>query len=284
MSSSGWYWRLQRWQWLAAGRAMPRRRALALASWWLPCVIAPLALLLSGANASAAGADFLLSLDVPLTLALAGLTVRDTLGAAAKAGREDWLWPRSFRPAQLRWLSRLRWLIVGRWPAGLGIAAALLAAGAGARRDFPAELLLMALLALLSGASLAWALPRASAQPRRLAAPRRARGLPALSWVALHEARERFVPRRAAVFAIPALLAAPAGASAGDAARMLLLWLPLVFIVLVCREAASADHAVQRWLQAPRGLRLRLRWWVWRHVTLGVAAILALCIPLMRSL
>jgi hypothetical protein len=283
MSSSGWYWRLQLWQWLAAARAGPVRTAVALTTWWLPCVLAPLVLLLSDAKASAAGAEFLLSLDVPLTLVLAGLTVRDTLAAAARAGREDWLWPRSFRPARLRWLSRLRWLVVGRWPAGLGIAATLLAAGAGARREFPAELLLMSLLALLSGASLAWALPRTAAQSRcRTASPRRARGLSALSWVALHEARERFAPRGVAVFAIPALLAAPAGASASVATRMLCLWLPLVFIVLVCREAASADHAVRRWLQPPRSLRLRLSWWIWRHVTLGIAAILALCIPWMR--
>jgi hypothetical protein len=272
MQTTFWWYRLHFWQWIQAGRARPLDRAVALLAWWLPCVIAPLVLILAGTPYSSAVLNFLLSLDVPLTLLLAGATAMDALGVESRAGSADWLWPRESRPAQLRWMSLQRWLIVVRWPAGLAIAASVLASGAASQGSL-SEMLLMALLGFVCGSSFAWAMQRPAPSQQLPAGIYRLQGVSALSWVAIRDARDRFDLRRAMVLAVPALLAAPLGAPAGMVARMLALWLPLLFVLIVCREAAQVHGVLRRWLGVTLQSKLWLIYWVWRFVALGIAAI-----------
>jgi hypothetical protein len=272
MQTTFWWYRLHFWQWMQAGRVRPLDRAVALLAWWLPCIIAPLVLILASTSYSSAVLNFLLSLDVPLTLVLAGATAVDALGVESRAGSEDWLWPREFRPALLRWMSLQRWLLVVRWPAGLVIAATVLASGAASPGAYT-EMLLMALLGLVCGSSFAWAMQRPAPSQQRPAGIYRLQGVPALSWVAIRDARDRFDLRRAMVLAVPALLAAPLGAPAGMVARMLALWLPLLFVLIVCREAAQVHGVLRRWLGVTIHSKLWLTYWVWRFVAMGIAAL-----------
>jgi hypothetical protein len=268
-----WWYRLHFWQWNQAGRARPLGRAVALLAWWLPCVIAPLVFMLAGTPYSSAVLNFLLSLDVPLTLVLAGATALDALGVESRAGSEDWLWPRDSRPVQLRWMSLQRWLFVVRWPAGLAIAASVLSSGNSSPPESLAEMLLMALLGFVCGSCFAWAMQRPAPSQQQPAGIHRLHGVHALSWVAIRDARDRFDLRRAMVLAVPALLAAPLGAPAGLVAKMLALWLPLLFVLIVCREAAQVHGVLRRWLGVTLQSKLWLSYWVWRLVALGVAAI-----------
>jgi hypothetical protein len=276
-SPGWWWWRLQILQWINSGRLTPTRRITALLGWWLPVVIMPLALLIAGAELSTAGLEFLLSLDVPLTLVISAVTALEALRIDARSTRDDWLWPRAFRPMQVRWLARLRWLLVARWPAGLTLAAALLSVGANAPSAQFSELLLMAMLGLAVGSCFAWTMQRQSASPaHRPVHPRRTRGMASLSWVAWHETRERFSLQRVTVLAIPALLAAPLGAMFSDAAKPLLIWLPLLFCVALCQSAMSTQITLQQWLQATGQNRLHLIWWIWRYLALGIFMIAGL--------
>jgi hypothetical protein len=272
-----WWWvRMQFQQWMQSGAAAPARRTVAMLAWWLPWVAIPLLMSLSGHAAADFTFDFLLSLDVPLALALSAATVLDAMNIESHAAADDWLWPHAFRPVRLRWLSRLRWLRLARWPAGLAIAALLLQFSAAVEPQALIELLLMALLGLACGACFAWVLRKPDPSVNRNdVRPRHTRGLAALSWVALHESRDRFNLRRASVFAVPVLLAAPVGALAGDVAKALALWLPLLFAATVCQQAVRCHQWMATWLRTARTQWL-LAWWVWRHVMLGIAAIAAL--------
>lgn len=268
----GWWWRLQLLQWMHTARERPLRRVATLLAWWLPWVLIPMALILSGTAAAEAGFSFLLSLDVPLTLMLAAATVLETLGIATRARAEEWLWPPAFRPASLRWISSLRWLPAVRWPAGLAIAGLLLAHSAHAEADAVTELMLMAFFGIAAGVLLVWTLRTRSATTSRASAgflP--GRGMGTLSWVAFNEARAHFDLRRTLLLAIPAMLAAPMGALASDAARMVAVWLPLLFVVIVGREASRIQHSLQRWLRATSRVQLQLIWAVWRYIAVGVA-------------
>jgi hypothetical protein len=275
--ATAWWWRLQVLRWMHSGDTRPLHRVATLLAWWLPCVLIPLAARLAGSKSSAAGLDFLLSLDVPLVLVVATLTALDAFRADSLASAEDWLWPRAFRPSRLRWLSRLRWSLIMRWPAGLAMAGVVLASGASAAPEQLAELLMMALLGLVPGSLFAWAIRRSSSSvENRPGALRRARGMNALSWVALRETRERFHLRRMMILSIPVLLAAPMGALATDVMQLLALWIPLLFLATVCRETTRTQDSMQRWLRASGRMQLRLAWWAWRHIVLGVAAAVAL--------
>jgi hypothetical protein len=275
MHTTLWWYRLHFWQWIQAGRANPMRWAVALLAWWLPCVIAPLILLLAGPAISLAALNFLLSLDVPLTLMLAGATTLDALGVESRAASEDWIWPRAFRQVHLRWMSRQRWLYVVRWPAGLVIAASLLASGAASSPESLSELRMMALLGLVCGSAFAWAMQRPATPKQRPAKIHRLHGVAALSWIALRDARERFDLRRAALLAVPALLAAPLGAPAGEVVKMLALWLPFLFVLIVMREATHVHGALRRWLSGTLKSGMWLTWWVWRYIVLAVAVLVS---------
>ncbi len=75
------------------------------------------------------------------------------------------------------------------------------------------------------------------------------------------------------LLAVPALLAAPLGAPAGLVAKMLALWLPLLFVLIICREAVQVHGVLRSWLGVTRQSKLWLTYWVWRLVALGIAAI-----------
>lgn len=277
MDAIFWWYKLQFWQWIQAGRVRPFRQVMAVLIWWLPCVIAPLFLVSAGGPWSLNALDFLLSLDVPLTLALAGATAVDALAVEARAGDEDWIWPREFISPKLRWISRQRWLFVARWPAGFAIAASLLASNTSLPPGSLAETLVMALLGFVGGSSFAWAMQkRADPSPLHLPKAARLQGVAAISWLAIRDARERFDLRRASLLAIPALLAAPLGAPAGEVVKMLALWLPFLFVLIVLREATQVHAALRRWLSRTLRSRLWLTYWVWRYIVLGVAALVTL--------
>jgi hypothetical protein len=273
----GWWWRLQLLQWVHAAKAQPLRRTTTLLAWWLPWVLIPVALNIAGPSSAEAGLSFLLSLDVPLTLMLAAATVLETLGIESRARAEGWLWPPAFRPAGLRWISRLRWLLAARWPAGLALAGLLLACGTHAEPDAIAELMLMALFGIAAGAILVWTLrTRSTAAKRTSAGFLPGRGMSTLSWVAFNEARTHFDLRRGLLLAIPCLLAVPLGALASDAARMLAVWLPMLFVLIACREAGRIQQSLRQWLRATPRMQLRLVWSVWRFIALGIAVTAAL--------
>jgi hypothetical protein len=275
--SPSWWWpRLQLQQWMQSGAASPYRRTVALSTWWLPCVFVPLVASLTGRDAANLTLDFILSLDVPLALALATATALDARHVESHVSDDEWLWPRAFQPARMRWLSRLHWLRMARWPVGLVLATLLLQVRAATDTQAVAELLLMALLGFACGSCFAWVLhtPQRTIN-RKATRPRATRGFAALSWVALHESRDRFNLRRANVLAVPVLLAAPAGVLAGDVAKALALWLPLLFAVTACQEAVRCHQWLTTWLRTAR-TQWMLAWWVWRYVLLGLITLSAL--------
>ena len=275
MRSSGWWWRLQYARWLDGFRQQPLRRGLVWALWLGAFVLTPL---LGGSDAVRAGATLkqLLSFDVPLTLALAAGVFVDALAVRARAGAEDWLWHRDHRPAAVRRLARLRWLLVLRWPVGLWLAIAWLA-GRSAPMPQLAELLVMPALALIVGLVFIWALRSSVAvgNPPADTRPRRVQGLAALAWAPLHETRAQLHPRFVVRLAIPVLLAAPAGAMVDQVLGMLVLVFPLFLVALLAQQAGQVSRGTARWLDAGVRLRWRIFWSSWRYVLLLISAIFA---------
>jgi hypothetical protein len=276
MHAIHWWSRLQFLKWADAWKRRPAPRAAAWLLWWAPCVLLPATLAPQGRGAHFASA-WLLSIDVPLALLLAGCVTLDSSSMAAQPAPQQWLWPRGFDPALVRWMARLRWLHVLRWPAGLVIAALLLrtSAAVGAEHD---ELFLIALLAGLLGLATTWVLVHNRARGVIISRPRRAVGMAALSWSALHDLREHFDLRRVMVLSIPVLLSAPMGALASEVAGMLAWYLPTVFIALLCRESTRVQSVIRRWLPTGKVPPLRLTYWIWRHVALGITALCGLAL------
>lgn len=272
-----WWLRMHVLQWMHSASARPAHASAMLMAWWLPCILAPSFAAVSGSSIADSWLHFVLSLDVPLALVVAALTVQDALGIASGRTSEQWLWPHAFRPTSYRWVSRLRWLRMARWPAGLALGSSILAARATEQPEELFELCLMALLGLISGTCLMWAMAGAKSESRMQGKrARRGRGLSALSWAPLHEARDRFELRRISVLAIPALLAAPVGALAVDAAKLLTVWLLLLAVSMVHREARNIQSALHSWLRVSGRIRFTLALRVWRYVVAGLIAIVAL--------
>ncbi len=271
-----WWMRLPLLRARCAAADRPLPATFAVFGWWVICLVAPLALVLTRVDTTPV-LGFLLSIDVPFALLLATGVVLDALRADALSGAEDWLWPRAFRPARIRWRARLRWLRLVRWPAGLTFVAMLLSGGTSSGARAEAELLLMAAIALATGLALVWAMRqhRAGTQRASTTSPRRARGMAALSWAAWHETRDRFSLRHMASLAVPVLLAAPMGVMAGNVAAMLMAYLPVVFLVAVCQESRRVQVATRHWLAtAPMPPRV-LTFHIWRHVLLSLALVAA---------
>ena len=276
MNTFFWWYRYHFWQWLQAGRSRPLKRAAALLAWWLPCFFAPLFLLFAHRSFVSPALDHLLSLDVPLTLALTGATALDAMGVNSRNDAESWLWPRAFRPVSLRWMAHQRGIRILRWPAGFAMFVTLLASGYSYPPALVAELLLMAVIGLIAGSSIAWTLHGQASQKPRPVETHQLQGVTALSRVSLREAGERFNLRRAMILAIPALLAAPLGAPAVQVAGMVAIWLPLLFAVIVCRETAQVHRMIFLWLRGTIQSRLRLTYWIWRNLAWGIAALAVL--------
>lgn len=270
METVGWWLRLngrEQAGHLPIARALLGFRRL---GWWGGCVVLP-SILHFNAAASATALDLLLSVDVPLTLALAaGVTLR----ARSIAGRRNstrWLWPRALEPQRVRWLFRLRWMGLLQWPAGLAWAALLLSSGAHHGYDGAAELLLSGLVGLGVGVAAALAVGQRSSAPRgesRGTATSRALGMAALPRTPFREVRDYLDLRRLMMVAAPVMLAVPVGASAGDVAAALLLWLPLAWLVLVIREAIGVDRRMRRWLVGARISNAAISFHIWRHVAI----------------
>jgi hypothetical protein len=270
-----WWWRLQLLGWTRATKDRPARRGAALLLWWLPCVVVPAITSLDGA-ASSKALGLLLSVDVPLTLLAAVGVLLDALRTASRRGAEDWLWPRAFQPARVRWLARMRWLVAIRWPAGLVLATLLLASGTTPEPGAVGELVLMASLALIVGGAVIWAFRHSGTetQNRPATSPRTTQGMAALSWVPLLESRERFDLRRMTILSVPILLAAPAGVLAIEVAGALAIFLPAMFIVVVCQECVRTQACLHRWLPTFARSRVKTAYWVWRYVAPGIAALM----------
>lgn len=271
-----WWWQLRWLAWLDGARRQPLRHVVPLAAWWLCWIVIPL-IGLANAEFAAATMRFLASLDVPLTLLLAFGVTADVRRFDIAAGRDAWLWPPSFRPPRVRWLLRLEWLMVARWPFGLAIAGMLLTIGASSfGRGEETELWMMAALALITALLVLWIRQGAGARDRSVASARvrRARGLAALSWAGIHEAADRLHLRRLAMLCMPILLAAPMGADAAQVAGLVAWFLGAVFIAQVLGECLRIQTDVQRWLPGAAMSPLALGVRVWRIVALGVLVLL----------
>lgn len=265
-----WLW-LCAWQWINRWRAQPWRRTPAVAAWLVSCVLLPAALRFSDPSTSSAALQWLLSFDVPLALLLAATTAIGVIAVANRPDTEDWLQPASRRGTAGRALFLLRTAGVLRWQAGIVFGAWLLAAGRPERQAQFAELSFIVLLGVTGGVLLGWVLTGQSAARTRPATAPRVSGLTALSLSPLLQTHRRLDLRRLAALAIPALLAAPMGATTGQVARMLATWIPLLYLGTCLREAANVSAAMRRWMP-----QARLGWWIWRHALLAAAAIAAL--------
>lgn len=254
------------------------RRTVALLLWWTPWILLPLASWFSPSLAIAV-TTFLLGIDVPLTLLLAVVTAALAARARDNAQLDDWLGPARFQPWTLRWLQCMRRVMAARWPLGLAIAALLLRVGLPEplRLTAPPELALMGALALGCGLGFAWV--SGSWRARHGTGVQRARrgaGMAALSWAPLHEARSGLAFRRLSVLALPALLAAPAGAQLHQAMEVLLVFLAAAAVATLVREARLVQTFTRRWLRdAPMSSRA-IAWWSWRFVAAGLVALVAL--------
>lgn len=266
----GWWFRLHGRRWAGAFGDRPLRRAAALLSWWLPSVVLPAALIHDPQRAGEA-LEFVASLDIPLTLLLAAGVTLDATAARSMVDADLWLWPPAFRPPVARWMSRFAWLLVARWPGGLALGTTLLSAGAGPGHRAAGELYVMAALALLAGALIIWMRGQKDRAGRPASrGPRLARGRAALSWAALHEARDGLDARRVALLLVPVMLAAPMNAQAGDVFRAMMLVVVAALVVTVCRECVRIQRSLEEWLRHAAWARGRIAFFVWRHAVVGL--------------
>jgi len=247
----------------------PLRRTAGL--WLVPAIAIPRSLSLADPRRAQSLLLGLLSYDLPLVMLLVVQVCTATLGELSRREAYHWLEPairsRAFRLGLFA-LGALRAL---RMPAVFLLVCLLLAAGGGHPQDLP-ELLIIPLAGSFFGMSFARLLvrrPDPAADARLPAAP--GRGMAALSWVPLQEARRQLQPRRLSLLAIPVLLAAPMAAPAGDVALALLAWLPLVYLLTGMREAARVVAVLRSWLPASALRGLPLRWFAWRLVATAIA-------------
>lgn len=266
----GWWFRLHGLRWAGAFGDRPVRRAMALLSWWVPGVVLPAAMIHDRQRAGEA-LDFVASLDIPLTLLLAAGVTLDAITARSTAEADRWLWPPASRPPVARWMSWFAWLLVARWPGGLVLGTTLLSLGAGPGHRAAGELYLMAGLALLGGALFIWIRGQRDRAGRPVSrGPRLVRGRAALSWAALHEARDGLDARRLALLLVPVMLAAPMNAQAGEVIRAMVLVVVAAFVVTVCRECIRIQSSLGEWLGRAAWARGRIAFFVWRHVIAGL--------------
>lgn len=274
MNAARIWLRLRQAGWVDGFRAHPGRRTLALLLWWVPWVLVPAASWASRQLAEAM-ATLLVSVDVPLTLVLGGLTTMGVLRARERAHEDDWLWPARPLPRSLLWMHRLRVIAAARWGWGLALGAALLwiRLRGTSTADAITELWVMSALALVAGWGLAWLVGNPASRVVHAAGTRRARGLAALSWAPLHEARSRLALRRLPVLVVPALLAAPAGAQFRQAMEVLLVFVAVLVLATLGSEARHVQAVASRWLRDSRLPRYRIAFWTWRHVATGALAV-----------
>jgi hypothetical protein len=268
-----WWWlRLHVWQWLNAWQVSPGRRSLIPCCWFGLSVALPAAFALAGEQHAAAAMDWLLSFDMPLELLLAVQVGAAIVALASRPDTEGWIAPASSREVARRLLLLARLLRALRWPVALVLAAGLLSLGSPRAAAHLVEVLLFAGFAVLGGASLAWLLlSRRVATPGHEMSARFAsrRGLPALSWVPLHETSRQFEPRRLALLGVPVLLLAPMGSAAQEVLRALAGWVVLLYISSWWRQALQAARAMHRWMPQAGHPARRLHWYLWRHVLLA---------------
>ena len=135
-----------------------------------------------------------------------------------------------------------------------------------------AELWVMSALALATGWSLAWLAGNPSTRIVHARGVRRAKGLAALSWAPLHEARSRLALRRLPLLVAPAMLAAPLGAQFRDALEIVVVFLAALIAAAAAREAWRVQSVTRAWLRgAMPGHRIAL--WTWRHVATGLVVL-----------
>ena len=268
-----WWWlRLQIWQSLNAWRTAPVRGTLIPLSWLLPSVAVPTAFALAGEHHAAAAMDWLLSFDMPLELLLAAQVGTAIVALGSRPDRESWISPAVSRANAGRMLFLARLLYAVRWPLGLALAAALLAAGSALAEAHLVEVLLIAGFALIGGASLAWLLLGRRVDTTvhsPITKVSRTCGLPALSWVPLRETSRLLDPRRLALLAVPVLLAAPMGSAAEEVLRVLAGWMVLLYVGNWLRQAAHTARVMQRWMPRMNSSARHLHWFIWRHVLLA---------------
>lgn len=282
----GWWLKLQGWQAVNALRARPLRTLAMTSLWLVPGVLLPAICAFGGAALAGRALSVVLSIDIPLTLALASLVALDGLRARADATSCHWLHG-ALGPARVERMRTLAALLrAGRGPAVLSSAALLLGLGS---RNFTGmrELLLMAALACVAGGTLWWLLAtRREPVARPVSATASTGGLASLSRIPLREAGRQFDMRRATLIAVPVMLAAPMGSTAGGVGMALAGWLPLTFVALCCREAATVHRVMHAW-QGHRVPAWRLMMLVWRYVALLLALVLlavGLSAPVTRPL
>lgn len=262
-------------EWTDALRTRPWRRVALLLAWWVPWILLPLAACSSPGLATTM-TGLLLGLDVPLALLLAAGTVIEAWRLRERAAVDAWLWPGHHPPRPVKWLRRARWLVVVRWPLGIILAACLLRASLpDAYRNATEELWLMGTLALATGLGFVWVLGHRSGPHDRAPPPRRARGLAALSWAPIHEARDRLALHRLPVLLVPALLAAPAGARFHEAVEVALVFLAVMTIALCLQQAGRVQALVRSWLRDARLSAWTIAWWSWKHVAATIVAVIA---------
>lgn len=123
---------------------------------------------------------------------------------------------------------------------------------------------------------------RGISSPADQTSRRRSRGGAAVSWAAWHEAWDGLAPRRLGALVVPALLAAPAGATVRDVVPIVAVYLPMLFVALLWRESLHVHRWLRRWLPPSA------RWWIasraWRVVlaVLMVTVLAAATVPGLR--
>lgn len=267
MRSRWWWLRLQLWQWLNAWRAQPVRRTLSPLSWLLAAIVVPAGVALSGAAHSRALLQWVLSLDIPLTLLLAAQVGAAAVAQASGADPESWISPRPRRGSFDRVLQSLRWLHVARWPVALAMAALILAWGDAQSTRSLAELVLLSFFGLTCGALFAWNLgsPKVADGPVP-SEHSRASGLAVLSSVPFRQASRQLNRRRVLLLTAPVMLAAPMGSLVQHIAAAMGAWVLLLYVSTWMREARRTVEALRKWLHRSGLAPWRLQWLVWRYV------------------
>jgi hypothetical protein len=240
------------WQLLNAWRARPVTHTVKLAIWLSLAIGAPASIRAASPDAATAVLQFVVSLDIPLVLAFAGVVIAVLLPKMAEVLRRDpdqWALPPRYRGVETTLNVLLALTTASTWPLAVLLASVILGfANPAARSSLNETLSLMAVGILIGalGARIFHSTPH-SAQDKP-AWHRVGRGFTHLSWAPFRKTLDEFNPRRLALLIIPVLLAAPMGVAAADVIVAAVVWVGAMYCLMLIRSAINVMTQTRRWI------------------------------------
>jgi hypothetical protein len=239
------------WQLRNVWREYPAQNFARLALWFCLCIVAPIGVRISSERSANAAMQFVLSFDVPLVLAFAGIVAGVLMPALAAAVAKDadcWILPARYQGNARHLSVAVSCLQALMWPFGILAAVAILGLG-NSSKNLPEIYLMFGLGALLGSIATYIFSNRRFVDIRVMPLwPSLGQGMTQLSWAPLRQLADVVQPRQLSRLAIPAMLAAPMGASATDVAAIFAVLFPVICCEVLVRATATVAADGRRWL------------------------------------